>query len=480
MEREPIQQADPQSQPPETRVEPLPEPPTQDLSLPAGASRLRLRIEIPENTCLTVEVEARLPDGRLLSRQSLAVGAASPSPTPAPLTWPYIAGSRVTGLFQRFRQAAMLRWHSLPAVLPSWLAWLSLSLYVLVRLVALPSFPIYFFTDEAVQTVQAADLLTNHLYGSEGELLPVYFPNGSQYNLSTSVYLQVMPYFLFGKSIWVTRATASLLTLIAAASVGLIFNKVFKSPFPWLAVLLLSATPAWFLHSRTAFETTLAASFYAAFLYCYLMYRTHNRRWIYGAVLMAALAFYSYNPMRVIIGVTVVLLLFTDLPYHLRGWKTLLAAFCLALLLAVPFGRFLIQHPDATGWQMRLLGSYWLAEIPLMEKLGTLAGEYLRGLDPLYWYLPNSVDLPRHLMLGYGHLLRQTLPLGLLGIFLALRHIRDPRYRTLLIAVLAAPGGAALVHIGITRLLVMVIPMAILTALAVQWMMDWAQRRWKL
>jgi hypothetical protein len=100
-------------------------------------------------------------------------------------------------------------------------------------------------------------------------------------------------------------------------------------------------------------------------------------------------------------------------------------------------------------------------------------------LNPLYWYLPNTNDLPRHLMLNYGHLLRQTLPFGLMGVGLAAWRVRDPRYRALLIALIAAPGGAALVRLGITRALVMVIPMALLTALAVQEILAWAGRRWK-
>jgi hypothetical protein len=438
-----------------------------EYSLPAGTAHLRLNVELPEDACLTMEVEARTPDGKLLSRQSLAVGmGASRAVERSP-------GAALRAI--RARSAGLL------ATLPSWLTAIALGVYLLVRLIALPDFPIYFFTDEAAQTVLAADLLRSHLFGPGGEFLPTYFVNGSLHNLSVSVYLQVMPYFLFGKSIWVTRGAAALATLIAAVSVGLMMNRVFKSRFPWLAVLFLSITPAWFLHSRTAFETALAASFYAAFLYCYLMYRCGDPRWLYGAVGTAALAFYSYNPMRVIITTSAVLLLISDIRYHRQQGKIILRAGLLAALLAVPFARFLILHPQATGWQMRLLGSYWLPDLPLTQKLARFAAEYLRGLDLLYWYLPNDWDLPRHIMAGYGHLLRQTMPLGLFGVGLALRNFRDPRWRVLLIAVLAAPSGAALVQVGITRVLVMVIPMALLTALAAQWLMerleDWVRRR---
>lgn len=441
-----------------------------EIVLPVESGPVRLRLEVPEVAQGSVHLEVRTRSGRLLGRQDLVFGGQAPAlPLGDSITTKPGAGSGVL---------AWLRAHA--AALPAWLGWLAVGVYAFTRLFDLPAFPIYFFTDEAIQTMQAADLLLHHFFSPMHEFLPTFFQNGSQYNLSVSVYLQALPYLLFGKSIWVTRGASAVMTLLAAASVGLLLKNVFKSAYPWLAVLFLGITPAWFLHSRTAFETALATSFYAGFLYCYLMYRTATPRYLFAALVLGALAFYSYAPARIIILVTGLLLFLSDLKYHLQQWKVLLGGLGLGLALALPFARFLLNHPDATGWQMRLLGSYWLADISLQQKLASFALEYLHGLDPLYWYLPNTVDLPRHTMLGYGHLLRQTLPLGLLGILLALRHFRSPAHRVLLIAVLAAPSGSALVHLGITRALVMVIPMAVLTALATAAIMDWLHRRWKV
>lgn len=434
-------------------------PPTE-IHLPPGVSQVRMLIESPENTRVEIDVEARTPAGLPLGSQSLVFGEALLPHAPMRI-------SRV-GAWTGARAA------SITALLFA----LALAVYAFTRLYDLPSFPVYFFTDEAVQTVTATDLLRDNFHGPTGELLPAYFENGSQYNLSASVYLQVLPYILFGKSVWVTRGISALMTLLAAASVGLILKRVFKSPYPWLAVLFLAVTPAWFLHSRTAFETALATTFYAAFLYFYLLYRTENPRSLYLAVIFGGLAWYSYSGLRMVMVVTCLLLLLSDLKFHWVNRAVLLRGLGLAFLLFLPFVRFLINHPDASQWQMRLLGSYWIADLPLIEKLGNYAIEYLRGLNPLYWYLPNDWDLSRHLLRGYGHLLRSTLPLGLLGLALAVRNFRSPGYRVLLIAVLAAPTGAALVRLGITRALVMVIPMAILTALGAEYLIRWAQRRW--
>jgi len=71
----------------------------------------------------------------------------------------------------------------------SWQEWafaLGLMLYLLTRLIHLDKFPIYFFTDEAIQTMSAVDLLARGLRDASGRLLPVYFENGGQYNLSLS------------------------------------------------------------------------------------------------------------------------------------------------------------------------------------------------------------------------------------------------------------------------------------------------------
>ncbi len=356
----------------------------------------------------------------------------------------------------------------------------SLAVYLLVRLAAIADYPVYFFTDEAVQTVLAADFLRDGLRNYAGELLPAYFLNVYQYNLSVSVYLQIIPYLLFGKSVEVTRGAAALATLIAALGVGLSLRHAFGSRRPWLGVLALSLLPAWFLHSRTAFETSLAVSFYAAFLYFYLHYRQGSRRSLFFAIGMAALAFYSYAPAQMVVLVTALLLFFSDLRLHLRQpRRAWLAALGAALLLALPYLRFQLTHPGESLKHLAQIGSYWAAPVPPLEKLGAFFARWLSGLNPLYWFLPNPVDLPRHQMDGYGHLLWISLPFVALGLAIALRRFRQGEYRVLLAALLAAPSGAALAELGITRALFMVVPAALLAALGLEAGLDWLPARFK-
>jgi len=350
---------------------------------------------------------------------------------------------------------------------------LALLIYLATRLISLDAFPIYFFTDEAIQTNRAAELVANHWHGEGHELLPTYFINGGQYNLGVSVYAQLLPYLAFGKSIWVTRGVSVLISLLAALAIGLMMRRQFNSKQPFLAVLLLSITPAWFLHSRTAFETVLAVSFYAAFIYCYLMYRSGKLNYIFAAVAFAALTFYSYSPAQMVLAVTLLGLLILDLRYHWQNRKKVLFALGLGLLFLVPYLRYLYLYPDENFHHLQILDSYWTQTIPLSQKLAIYFKQYLAGLNPVYWFYSEINEIVRHIMKGYGYLIWWSFPLVGLGLVLTCLRLKKPEYRILLLTLFAAPSGAALVSPSITRALFMVIPATLLAAIALDQIILW-------
>ena len=80
-------------------------------------------------------------------------------------------------------------------------------------------------------------------------------------------------------------------------------------------------------------------------------------------------------------------------------------------------------------------------------------------------------------MKNYGHLWQAGAPFLLVGLYWCVRHFRQPLARTVLILVLAAPSGAAVVGLGITRTLVMVIPAALLTTIGMTQVWDWIKQR---
>lgn len=382
-------------------------------------------------------------------------------------------------------------WH------PKALFAIGLLIYLLTRLIRLPDFPIYFFTDEAIQTQHAADLIANGFRGPDGTLLPTYFQNGGQYNLSLSVYIQVLPTLLFGKSIWVTRGVSAVVSLLVPIFTGLALKDIFKIKSWWLAPLLVAAIPAWFLHSRTAFETVLMTSLYAGFLTFYLRYRQENPKSLYPALAFGALAFYAYSPGQVIMVVTGILFLIADARYHWRHRQTALVGLGILLLSALPYIRFFATREGAVLQHLTLLNTYWVKPLLLHEKLMMYVARYLQGLNPLYWFWPNpspieqlwpeitlpawlfsnQLDLARHTMKGYGHFPPVAFPLWAIGMIKCIQKFKKPPHRTLLLAWLAVPSGAALVDWGITRGMAFIVPATLLIALGLDTALTWLSRK---
>jgi hypothetical protein len=359
---------------------------------------------------------------------------------------------------------------------------LSLGIFAFTRFVALDQFPIYFFSDEAVQVVYASELVQGGWRDAQGHLFPVYFQNGLFWSLSLSVYIHALAVKWFGVSIIVTRATSAMIALSSAIAVSLIIKRSFQIRWWWLGALVLAATPTWFLHSRTAFETVMMASFYAWFLSFYLLYRYHSPGFLYIALLFGVATFYASDVGQSVILFSAIGLLLSDWRYHLKHQRIGLLALGLILVCAIPYLSFRLQHRDALLFQLRSMDSYWLQAIPLQEKVGIFLEKYIYGLSPQYWFLPNEHDLIRHRMKDYGHIALWILPFFLLGLGVCLRQFRSsPAHRAVVIALLSAPFGSALIDVNVTRALMFVIPAAVLAVLGFDTLLNvFINSRWHL
>ena len=355
---------------------------------------------------------------------------------------------------------------------------ISIGVYAASRLINIADYPLYFFSDEAVQTVLASDFVRDGFYGYDGIFLPTYFENARLYNLSLSVYIQIIPYLLFGKSIFITRAVSALISLSAAYAVSLILKRAFEFRHSWIGLLVFSILPAWFLHSRTAFETVLFVSTFVWMIYFYFRYRLENPRYLYLVIVFAALAFYSYRGGQIILFSIGILLFISDWSYHRRNLATLIKGFFLAIFLLLPYLRFQNIHSEETYFQLRMLGSYWFDALPLAEKIKLFVLNYLQGLNPYYWFFPNPNELSRHLMKGYGHIHLLFLPLFLIGLLVLIRNLRQPEYRVVGLLLLVSPLGGAIVAMGITRVLVFLVPAAILISLGFFAILTALERIW--
>lgn len=318
------------------------------------------------------------------------------------------------------------------------LFWGSIIAYALIISFAIDQFPIYFFVDEAIHMNMIADFLSNGFQNYTGEFLPTFFIKEGWVN-GTSVYLQLLPYLMFGKSIIVTRLVSALITLVGAIAIGLLLKKTFKTKYYWAGLFLLLTTPAWFIHARTAFEYAEVASFYAIFLYFYSRYRKGDMRAFYIAIFSAALCFYTHGLGQILMGVTGLALLVVDFRYHIHPKRrvTILLGLGLAIILLLPFARYYLAYPTEIAEQVKRRGSYWsFSDLTFQQKSLRFLVQYFYGLNPLYWYFTNTIDFDRHKMLGFGDGLLITLPFMLIGFYRLFKSIRNVAHRIGIIALI--------------------------------------------
>ena len=147
-------------------------------------SQLHIHLEVAPGTRLEVTLDSRAPDGTLLDQHRFSVE----NPISGTAEGVHQSYQDSTPAAPRFPAGVRLK----PDLGLLLLAGV-LVVYLITRLTGLSQFPIFFFTDEAVQTVMASDLVRDQFRGEYAEFLPTYFNNGGQYNLSLSVYLQVIP-----------------------------------------------------------------------------------------------------------------------------------------------------------------------------------------------------------------------------------------------------------------------------------------------
>ncbi len=352
----------------------------------------------------------------------------------------------------------------------------AVAVYAFTRLFALDKFPIYFFADEAIEAVTASDLIARGWRAADGSWFSPFFNVYGFFNPLVGVYLHALAVEFFGKSVVVTRATSAIVTIFGSISVALMLHWFFKARYWWAGLLFLALTPTWFLHSRTAFETAMMVSFYALFLLFYLLYRYRNPLFLLAAVVFAALTFYSYGNGQIFIGVTGILLFFSDLRYHIKHWRVTAPALVMVAVMAIPFVQWRAQHPEEVLYHLRTLDPYWARDVPLTDKLANLASQYAYMIGPRYWYNPDVPELVRHILKGYGHILIYTFPLFLLGVGVCLYNWRSSAHRLALIALAAAPVSGALTGIGVTRIMGYIIPAAILTTLGLGLLLAWIRR----
>lgn len=381
------------------------------------------------------------------------------------------AGNWFKNLIDSVSQSNLVKKYGLSTLL----FWAALFVYLITRLIGLTQFPIYFFVDEALQSQFAADLVANDFRDPNGILFPPAFRNNEYFTLGMGVYMQVLPYLLFGKSAVVTRATSAIISILVAFAIGSLLRDAVKTKYWWVGVLFLSITPVWFLHSRTAWEMIEFTAFYAMALWAYTFYRIKSPNYLYISIIFGALGFYTYSPGQVLVPFTAFALFIFDLKYHWQNRRTVLFGAILLGLLTIQYFRFRALDPDNAVAHLHNLGSYLFSDISIWEKTQKYFSLYFSALSPWYWYLPGETTIQRHIMKGYGHIMIWTLPFALLGLIETIRRVREPVFRIILTGWLATPVATAFVEVGITRVMSFVFTTAIFTAIGFEKFLLWIE-----
>ncbi|MDR3577119.1 MAG: hypothetical protein P4L50_24930 [Anaerolineaceae bacterium] len=354
----------------------------------------------------------------------------------------------------------------------------SLIVYGLIHFVGIKQYPIYFFADEANPSLLADNLLPKHFVDNTGSQFPLYFDLGNNRRAPLlAVYSQGLADLWFGKSVLTARDTSAAISFLVVISLALILKRIFKARYWWIGILVLGLIPAWFLLSRTALETVLMCSFYAPFLLFYLLYLTGSPRYIIPATLFAGLTFYTDINGQIIISVSLIFLLIADFRCHLKNWRINLWALFVAFLVLIPSLQFLSQYPAAFAKNFEAMGSYWFTDMSIPQKLFSFLQKYAYGLSPQYWFSNNDQDLAGYHMGNFAHIWQGMLPFLLIGLAVSLWHVRTPKYRAILLAMLAIPIGSALIDIEITRVLALVIPAALLMSIGLNALLELLSKR---
>lgn len=349
-------------------------------------------------------------------------------------------------------------------------------LYVVTRLWAIDTFPVFFYSDEVNYVLFGEQVYQRGLVGEDGSWPAVFVLwDTNRWGPALGIYLQGLTAFAFGKHVWVARATEALISLGGVLAVARILKDHFRSRFWWASILLAASIPAWFLYTRTAFSVAASASLYAVFLLAYLRYRFHSPTSLGLAAVAGAATFYSYNNMMLVMGVLTACLLVSDFRYHILHRRIWLRTLPILALLAIPLVEFRILHPEAIRANLSAVASYWVEDLPLAAKLLHYVQNYLHGLSPIYWFSPESGTgiLPTQFIPGAGHLGYILLPLVGLGLYVVFRNLRSSRYRLVLLSALVIPASSALDTVEIYRVLAMVVPALILGGLGLEQLGTW-------
>ncbi|HDH96416.1 MAG TPA: hypothetical protein ENF73_01655, partial [Proteobacteria bacterium] len=171
-----------------------------------------------------------------------------------------------------------------------------------VRTANLGTNPPGLFTDEAAAIFDARSLLET---GRDmwGERFPLFFRSLGDYNSGFHRYLMVPLIAILGNKIYAARLASALVSIATVVICLFIGMRLGGERAGVLCAMFVGFSPWSIMYARVAQEQSLLPLFLAIIVWAYLAWRDSEPRFYRDLSLGAlfALAFYSYQPARVLI-----------------------------------------------------------------------------------------------------------------------------------------------------------------------------------
>ena len=352
---------------------------------------------------------------------------------------------------------------------------LALALYV----AGVPKNPPGFFVDES-SIAYNAYAISQHGIDEHGERWPLYFKAFGEYKNPAFIYLLAAAYSIFGPSQFAARLLSALAGLAAALLLGMLASRAMRRPVIGIIVGATACLTPWLFEvSRLAFEVVLLPLAIALFLWLLQVALRRDRPlWRDGLYLAVALALITYTSGagRVLAPLFCLGLLLAD---KKSRWALFARTLLFYVVTLIPLLLFLKGHPGALGVRFGYVSILASEKEPLGIAL-TFLGHYFRTFNPWSWLVTGDPE-PRHHLATMGSVLFATAALGYTGLALFFRRQlwRDPWWRWVFYGLLVAPIPAALTidHFHTFRLLALPLFLLLLTAPALEWLLDSPAKR---
>jgi len=307
---------------------------------------------------------------------------------------------------------------------------------------------------------------------------PIHFIGWGNGQNAPHAYLIIPFIALLGLSISVIRLPILLSGIATLPFIYLIFKRTVDEKFGLFAMFCIAISPWHILLSRWGLESNLLPFIFTVG-YFFLLKTKDDWRWFIPANVIFAVCLYTYGTTYAFLPI----FLFFAIGILLRSGTLTISQVIIGLLIVATLGLPVILFVliNIFGLDSIHLGPITIPHMPTLSRFqGEGAMFQSNPLKVIYSYLLGLLNLLisqndfriRNVMPAYGYFYRFTFPLAVLGVWAALRTIKERRVEKLL---LIAWLGAAFIlgmlePVIVNRINIIFIPVIILIAYSIYWL----------